>query len=42
MSFPQPVPVKDLVMGSFTYSSDDDYIVCPDGSLIPDRTFFQR
>jgi hypothetical protein len=42
MAFSQPIPVKDLVIGTFTYSTTDDYLVRPDGSLIPDRTIGQK
>jgi hypothetical protein len=36
-AFPEEFPVKNLTVGSFTYDTGHDYLVCPDGSLIRDR-----
>jgi len=42
LGFSQPIPVRDLMIGSFTYNSRDKYIVRSDGSCIPDRTLMQQ
>jgi len=42
LGFSQPIPVTDLIIGSFTYNTLDKYIVRPDGSLIPEPTYLQR
>ena len=38
VSFPTPIPVNDLLIGSFTYNINDTYIVRPDGSCILEPT----
>jgi len=42
LGFSQPIPVTDLIMGSFTYNSNDKYVVRPDGYLILDRSSYQQ
>jgi len=34
LGFSQPVPIKDLIVGSYTYNINDTYIVRSDGSLV--------
>jgi hypothetical protein len=38
VSFSPPIPVNNLIVGSFTYDINDSYIVRPDGSLILEPT----
>lgn len=42
VSFSPSIPIKELIVGSFSYNINDAYIMCPDGSLIPEPASSER
>jgi hypothetical protein len=42
LSFPTPIPIDDLIVGSFTYNINDSYVVLPDGLLAPAFTINEK
>ncbi len=42
VSFYKPIPIDNIMIGSFTYNINDSYIVRPDGWLIPEPSLTER